>query len=116
MYMLSTRQMCLDSLVITSEWLRLPEQKKRTPRISEPSVTPRLMANDQKEILMQSHTSVIANAALPVCCNLLFGGHSLRSNKVQRCLIAREAAEFIEGGFGIVHLVALTGIGERLLN
>jgi hypothetical protein len=32
--------MCFDSLVMTSEWVRLPEPKKRTPRISDPSVTP----------------------------------------------------------------------------
>ena len=38
--MLSTKRICFDSLVITRLWVRLPEPKKRTPRMNEPSVTP----------------------------------------------------------------------------
>src|SRR6185369_7285473 len=36
----STNRMCRDSVVITTEWVRLPEPKNRTPFNNAPSVTP----------------------------------------------------------------------------
>src|SRR3712207_9209207 len=60
----STKRMWRDSVVMTSECVRRPEPKKRTPRRSEPSVTP--VATRSEE-----HTSELQSRQYLVCRLLL---------------------------------------------